>query len=457
MYSQNIIINNLSFNYDVNTILKNINLTIPRGGFSLIIGPNGCGKSTLLRLIAGLYPQYGGRILKGNIINPFKNWGMIFQEPDKQFTMATPRQEFIFTLENIHCPQEKAYTQINNAVKLTKIEELLDRPFIKLSGGEKQRVALAIIMAMDPPLILLDEPFACCDMTTRHLLIKQLALLKQAGKTILITDHNLAGYQNICDDIFGFINEKFVNYDNEQKRALFAQVKLTLNKHFEMVTSSSNADFSLKKFTLKNPAKFLINQVTIDIPKGKGILLTGENGSGKTSLFKAMTKLIDYEGNLFFEHKEIKKWSFRKYLSKVNQAFQNADDQFLMITVQEELELSQFKCANSLFDEQMLQHYLSILKLNDHLQQTVYSLSGGQKKRLQLLLMIMANPQVLLLDEPFTGLDCESITIFINLLKEYFIDKNKTVIIISHNLDQMDQLCQYHLQLQNQNLKFITN
>ncbi|MCT7845958.1 MAG: ATP-binding cassette domain-containing protein, partial [Lactobacillus iners] len=98
-----------------------------------------------------------------------------------------------------------------------------------------------------------------------------------------------------------------------------------------------------------------------------------------------------------------------------------------------------------------------ILKLNDHLQQTVYSLSGGQKKRLQLLLMIMANPQVLLLDEPFTGLDCESITIFINLLKEYFIDKNKTVIIISHNLDQMDQLCQYHLQLQNQNLKFITN
>ena len=88
-----------------------------------------------------------------------------------------------------------------------------------------------------------------------------------------------------------------------------------------------------------------------------------------------------------------------------------------MITVQEELELSQFKCANSLFDEQMLQHYLSILKLNDHLQQTVYSLSGGQKKRLQLLLMIMANPQVLLLDEPFTGLDCESITIFINLLK----------------------------------------
>ena len=128
-----------------------------------------------------------------------------------------------------------------------------------------------------------------------------------------------------------------------------------------------------------------------------------------------------------------------------------------MITVQEELELSQFKCANSLFDEQSLQHYLSILKLNDHLQQTVYSLSGGQKKRLQLLLMIMANPQVLLLDEPFTGLDCESITIFINLLKEYFIDKNKTIIIISHNLDQMDQLCQYHLQLQNQNLKFITN
>ena len=138
MYSQNIIINNLSFNYDVNTILKNINLTIPRGGFSLIIGPNGCGKSTLLRLIAGLYPQYGGRILKGNIINPFKNWGMIFQEPDKQFTMATPRQEFIFTLENIHCPQEKAYTQINNAVKLTKIEELLDLSLIHISEPTRQ-------------------------------------------------------------------------------------------------------------------------------------------------------------------------------------------------------------------------------------------------------------------------------------------------------------------------------
>ena len=142
----------------------------------------------------------------------------------------------------------------------------------------------------------------------------------------------------------------------------------------------------------------------------------------------------------------------RPYLAKVGQIFQNPDDQFLNVTVEEELNFSLKYNQNPLLNRSKLTSLLSKLKLDNLDKQVIYSLSGGQKRKLQILVMLMAYPEVLLLDEPFSGLDQKSVSDVIFLLKNYFLNTEHTLIVISHQLNQIDKLCDYHLILKDQKL-----
>ncbi|MBP2057490.1 energy-coupling factor transport system ATP-binding protein [Lactobacillus colini] len=447
-------INQLSFNYQKDSnILENISLQIFPNSFSLLYGPTGCGKSTLLKLIAGLYPKFGGQITTGKIQNSFKQWGMVFQNPDKQFTMQTPYQEFIFSLENLQLDEKQAKKRISLASRETNTQDLLERDFITLSGGEKQRVALAIIIAMDCDLVLLDEPFASCDPYNRKFLLEKLFKLKQEGKTIIITDHNLSGYQEMCDQVFLFKNKHRIDVLNNKAKEEFFHQPAPPQLSFQL-PKDSKPILTFENFSLKQGDKTLIANQNLQIFPGHGTLLSGANGSGKTSLFKALTKLISYQGKITYQQQDISKIRRRKYLTQVAQVFQNASDQFLMVTVKEEIKLSQ--SLSNRFSTAEITNFLKLLQLDQLLDHVVYSLSGGQKKKLQLLLMMIANPNILLLDEPFTGLDKQSIHIISNLLRESFLDQEKTLIIISHQSDDLDLLCDYHLTLKDRHLQYIT-
>ena len=412
MSSKQIKINQLSFQYQNQPIFKDLNLTINQGDFVLLTGQTGSGKSTLLKLISGLDPTFNGKITAGSLKQPFTNWGMVFQDPNRQFTMATPREELIFALENELVDRTAALKRINYASVRTNISSLLDQPFLQLSGGEKQRVALAILIAMKSDLFLLDEPFANCDSHNRKFLLTCLAALHKEGKTILISDHNFSGYEKLVSTVLAI-----------------------KDKNIKTITLPEN---------------------TLKIYSGRATLLTGENGSGKTSLFKALTKIIPYQGQLIFKSKDIKKWRRRRYLAKVGQIFQNPDDQFLNVTVKEELDFSLKHNQNPSLNKTELKHLLTKLNLENLGEQVVYSLSGGQKRKLQILVMLMAYPEVLLLDEPFSGLDQESVSEVIYLLKKYFLNSNHTLLVISHQLAQVQHLCDYHLTIKDQKL-FYTN
>lgn len=208
MSSKQIKINQLSFQYQDKLIFKNLDFTINQGDFALLTGPSGCGKSTLLKLIAGLEPTSNSKITTGSLNQPFANWGMVFQDPNRQFTMATPREELIFALENKLIDRITAQKIIDEVSKKTNILHLLDRSFVHLSGGEKQRVALAILIAMQSDLFLLDEPFANCDSHNRTFLLNCLESLHQEGKTILISEHNFANYEKIDPKVFAIKNQK---------------------------------------------------------------------------------------------------------------------------------------------------------------------------------------------------------------------------------------------------------
>ncbi|WEV38763.1 ABC transporter ATP-binding protein [Lactobacillus sp. ESL0680] len=445
---------NLTFSYEQNIkIIDNLNLEIPTGKFSLLIGPTGCGKSTLLKILAGLYPKYAGK-LSGYLNLAGLKSAIMFQNAGEQFTMATPREEIIFALENLQVKREDYQKHLTAGVEFAQIENLLDQKINTMSGGEQQRVALAVLIAMDIDLFLLDEPFASCDPQARQFLISKLAHLRDQGKTIILSDHVLDGYQSVCDCLFEFKDHNVKQLDPAAKKQLL-QTSMQKNNYSFALPQNEAACFTLNKTQLTQN-RLLLDQNQLNIIAGKTTLITGANGVGKTSLFNALTKMLPYSGSLTYRNREIRQQKTRKYLLHVAQIFQNATDQFLSVTVQDEINLSKKQRTNDFFTDQKIKEVLTDLGLDQHLDQVVYSLSGGQQKKLQILLMLIADQDVLLIDEPLSGLDHLSSQKVMHLLRQSQKERGQTLLIISHELDGLADWCDYHLVFADKQLHYVT-
>lgn len=445
---------NLTFSYEQNIkIIDNLNLEIPTGKFSLLIGPTGCGKSTLLKIFAGLYPKYAGK-LSGKLNLAGLKSAIMFQNAGEQFTMATPREEIIFALENLQVKREDYQKHLTAGVEFAQIENLLDQKINTMSGGEQQRVALAVLVAMDIDLFLLDEPFASCDPQARQFLITKLAHLRDQGKTIILSDHVLDGYQSVCDCLFEFKDHNVKQLDPAAKKQLL-QTSVQKNDYSFALPQNEAACFTLTKTQLTQN-RLLLDQDQLNIITGKTTLITGANGVGKTSLFNALTKMLPYSGSLTYHNREIRQQKTRKYLLHVAQIFQNATDQFLSVTVQDEINLSKKQRTNDFFTDQKIKEVLTDLDLDQHLDQVVYSLSGGQQKKLQILLMLIADQDVLLIDEPLSGLDHLSSQKVMHLLRQSQKERGQTLLIISHELDGLADWCDYHLVFADKQLHYVT-
>ncbi|WEV70958.1 ABC transporter ATP-binding protein [Lactobacillus sp. ESL0785] len=447
--------NDLTFSYDQNTkILDHVNLKIPARKFSLLIGPTGCGKSTLLKILAGLYPKYAGKVTGTINLGGLKT-AMMFQNAGEQFTMATPREEIIFALENLQIDRSHYEERLTAGINFAQITNLLDQKINTMSGGEQQRVALAVLVAMDVDLLLLDEPFASCDPKARSFLITKLAHLRDQGKTILLSDHILSGYRNICDHLFQFKKQQVFEVSPTYKQQLLDVEQQQSSYSFTLPAPSENICFNLTQTELIH-RRCLLQQDNLKIIAGKTTLITGANGVGKTSLFNALTKMMPYNGSLTYHGNELRHLKTRKYLLHVAQIFQNARDQFLSVTVNDELALSKKQRTNHYFTDAKIAQALDYLELDNHLDQVVYSLSGGQQKKLQILLMLIADQDVLLIDEPLNGLDHLSSQKVMHLLKESQKNRGQTLLIISHELTGLADWCDYHLVFANQQLTYTT-
>ncbi len=209
-----LIIQQVNFAYADVPVLKDVSLTLQPGSLNLLVGPSGSGKSTLLKLLAGLYPTFSGGELTGTLtldgyavhdIVPFQRVayiGYLFQNPTRQFVMKTPFEELRFSLENLQVAPEDITPRIEAALTRVGMRDFMWHDLMTLSGGEKQKVALAAVLAADSHFLLLDEPFANVDPTSRLQLIQLIKSYQQAGKTILIADHDWSGYADVIDDVF---------------------------------------------------------------------------------------------------------------------------------------------------------------------------------------------------------------------------------------------------------------
>ena len=193
-------VENLAFSYQNNKVFKNLSFSIKKGEYLCIIGKNGSGKSTLAKLLAGLIFQQEGSIkISGydtknqkDLLEIRKLVGIIFQNPENQIINTTVFDEVIFGLENLATPREKIKEIAENSLKSVALLEYKDRLTYQLSGGEKQRLAIASVLAMGTKILIFDEPTTGIDKESKDQLFKILTHLNRIhGITILLVTHEL--------------------------------------------------------------------------------------------------------------------------------------------------------------------------------------------------------------------------------------------------------------------------
>lgn len=452
----------LTFSYapDRPPLFKKLNFCVEPQTCSLLATPLGSGKSTFFKLLCGLYPQFGGQITNGGVfledqpleqIVPFeraKRIGMLFQDPDKRFCMATLDQQLTFVLENLQLPADQITAKKQHILQELELTSLKDRQLSTLSGGQKQQAALACVLATESEIILLDEPFANVDPTSKNKLLKLLLKLKKQGKTFIIADHDPSGYQDLLDFAYRFNadHSRLIKF-NLSRSTLASPVPLRWQP-------LKPGKLTWKQLSLTRGNKLLLKPHDLTLPKGQLGLLSGANGVGKSSLFQALCTLIPYQGNLSYAGQRPSRFFKQRWAKKVGLMLQEATAQFSCATVQEELALvSQNTLAPHYWTKERFFYAKQALGLTELAHHSVYQLSGGQQQKLQFLSVLAMGQPVLLLDEPFANLDQASIQTCLTLLKDICRAEQTTVLLTSHQRIGITEHLDYELILEEQTLK----
>lgn len=247
-------INNLTYKYDKNRkALDNVTMDFDKGDIIGIIGSNGSGKSTLFNNLMGILKATEGEILyknnrlkydKKSLYNLRKEVGIVFQDPDKQIFYSMVYDDLAFAMRNIGMDEKTIKKRIYKALEAVKGEDFIDRPVHSLSFGQKKRVAIASVIAMENDLILLDEPTAGLDPESTRAIVDIIKSMYEKGKKIVITSHDMNLIYDICDYIYvlnkgkvisdGNVLEVFANKNKIEEAGLELPWLVKLNKNMNL-------------------------------------------------------------------------------------------------------------------------------------------------------------------------------------------------------------------------------
>ena len=434
--------------------LNNISLNIKKGELILLLGESGSGKTSLARTINCLVPKFFDGDFKGevNILGkPTKNLSMVdlssmigtvFQNPRNQFFTLDTTSELAFNLENHGINPELIKSRVFDIFNDLNINHLKDKDVYKLSGGQMQMVAIASACALNPEILVLDEPSANLDRSSISDLIELLKIFKSNKTTVIISEHRLYYLKDLVDRAFyikdGEIKNIFKGYElysmNDRKRLEYGLRSLN-DDSILIKNKPSEKDENLLEF--KNLSvgykKPLISKMNMKIESGEVLGIIGENGSGKSTLLNTISGLIkEISGEILFNGKKLNRRDRQKLCALV---MQEPSYQFFMESVEKELT---FGIKN--YDENKLNMYLQDMNLKNIKDNDPLKLSGGEKQRLAILINLLDNKDVFLLDEPSSGLDYKNMLVISDEIKK-LQEKGKIIIIISHDYELLSEVC----------------
>ena len=429
------------------SFIKPFDFTFQSQAFTLLVGKSGSGKSTLFQVIAQLSAlPYSGQVLidgsevsQLSIIERVQTVGILFQNPNHQFTMENLFEELIFTLENIGHPVQEIDSKIAEVVQQCRCKAILHRPIHHLSGGEKQKAALAVLFAMNPRVYLLDEPFASIDRKSRIEILEILKELASNGKTVILCDHDLTDYEAYIDHM--------VELRDGQLREVFQIPTSETTQVASKEVASSPELFHMDRITCELDKRPLFSIADFTFYQGISCIL-GDNGVGKSTLFRSILQFQKYKGRITWKSSVLKK---KKSLYRdLTGVVQEAEKQFIRVSLREEFQLDS---PDSERNQRILQA-LQYFDLEQALDKSPYQLSGGQQKILQLLTILTSKASVILLDEPFAGLDDRACHYFCQWILEER-NQGRSFLIISHRLDPLISVVDYWIEMTSQGLSHV--
>ena len=443
-------ININKFSYADKIVLKEVNFTVGKGETVVLTGLSGSGKTTLVRLLNGLVPQIYEGELTGEIkifnkpVGEYKTGelakyiGNVFQNPDEQFFANEVENEIALIGENTGMERSLLIKRVEYAMKQLEISSLKGKKLRELSGGQKQKVAIASTLVYDSDIIILDEPTANLDFASINEMRVVLKKLKEQGKTIIIAEHRLSYLKDLIDRLIllknGHIEKIFLKEElNESVR------KENMLRCFDYKNLRSEAPeydeaalVWVKDLLIKNKGYRLNDFVDFSLNRGECMAVIGENGIGKTTMAKELIGLLCIKNG-----KVSYGTSRRERLKNTAASLQNCRSMFFYETVEKELIPSEKKSDKAYLDK--VKEYLKRLELWEKRTMNPHDLSGGEKQRLSLLISVLKASKLIILDEPTAGLDYKRMASVSSIIEEKA--EEVPVILITHDLELLFKVC----------------
>lgn len=482
-------IKDLTFSYPnkENFALQNVNLSINSGDFVVVCGQSGSGKTTLLRMlkkeIAPHGEKQGAVYYKGEDVEKLddkisaQKIGFVFQKPDQQIVTDKVWHELAFGLESLGYDSDYIRLRVGEMANYFGITSLFRKKTTELSGGQKQLMNLASVMAMSPDVIILDEPTSQLDPITANDFITTLKKINdELGLTVIIIEHRLQEVFPIADKVAVMEDGKVICYDTPrnvceklsnhpmsqgfpsavriwQKSGSKGECPLTVKEGRNFI----NSNFSERKLPLRNTipntediitlkdvffryekgGNDILSGTNLSIKKGEHFCILGGNGSGKTTTLKILAGLLKpYRGKVIIDNNKMTKKTTADF-NRLGVAMlpQNPESVFLKSRVIDDYtELCKIKEIEKSAYEDKINSVAEKLGIKDLLENHPYDLSGGEIQKCALGKVLISEPKILLLDEPTKGVDAYSKLSLSKILQEIKSD-GVTIITVTHDVE----------------------
>ncbi|MGI6230174.1 MAG: ABC transporter ATP-binding protein [Tractidigestivibacter sp.] len=492
--------------------LSHVSLSLRQGSFVGIIGPSGAGKSTLAAALSGAIPHhfggtlYGATIVDGNdtcevsLTDISQVVGSVLQDIDTQMVSSVVEDEMLYGLENFGVPRDQIEGRLSGALATVGISELRNREIATLSGGQKQKVAIAAILALKPRVLVLDEPTAALDPASSKLVFETLRTVRQEGVTVVVIEQKVALLSEYCDRVLvmdkgriafdGTPHEVFLHGAELRKMGVdsprVARVSNSLAQKGVIPTGSrpclsvTEAHDLIAKLLRdagseasdqarndpapaashrnvsagQKPALKLedvsfsysgtgkgVRDVTMSVYPGELVGIIGQNGAGKTTLTKLLNGLLKPEkGTVTVAGMDTRKVPVSQVARHVSTLFQNPDRQLCKNTVLEEVAFGpELHGTPQGKAEELARAAIQRFGLPEN--EAPFSLSRGQRQMVALASVVVMHPDVVILDEPTSGLDYrECMTVMETVRK--MAEQGCAVVMVCHDMEVVSDFAQ---------------